>query len=174
MHLRTAAATAVLACTALLPAVGAAHAQPGGQDKDCSDFETQLEAQQVLDGDPLDFFRLDTDEDGIACESLPGTPVAASTSPSASALPNPPASTPGAPAPTTATPTTTPPTAPTLTPTAPPPSTVRPSGAPPAGVGGTADARDGGAGAVLPLGLGLTAAAVAGGVLALARRRGRG
>ncbi|THA26182.1 excalibur calcium-binding domain-containing protein [Streptomyces sp. RKND-216] len=169
MHLRTAAVTAALACAALLPAVGAAHAQPGGQDKDCSDFETQLEAQQVLDGDPLDFFRLDTDEDGIACESLPGTPVAASTSPSASALPNPPASTSGAPAP----PTTTPRTAPTLTPTASPPSTMRPSGAPPAGAGGTADA-EGGAGGVLPLGLGLTAAAVAGGVLALARRRGRG
>jgi hypothetical protein len=163
MHLRSAAATAALTCAAFLPAIGTAHAQPGGQDRDCPDFETQLEAQQVLEGDPLDFFRLDSDEDGIACESLPGTPVAATGTPTASALPNAPASTTASTSASASTP-------PTATPTtSSPPATVRPSGAPPAGVGGTA-AGDA-SGAALPLGLGLTAAAVAGGVLVLARRR---
>lgn len=38
-------------------------------DKDCSDFDTQAEAQRYLDpGDPHD---LDADDDGVACESLP-------------------------------------------------------------------------------------------------------
>jgi micrococcal nuclease len=44
----------------------------GGGDLDCSDFSTQEEAQEVLDRDPSDPNRLDgTDNDGIACESLP-------------------------------------------------------------------------------------------------------
>jgi hypothetical protein len=39
---------------------------------DCSDFSMQDEAQGVLDRDPSDPNRLDgTDNDGIACESLP-------------------------------------------------------------------------------------------------------
>src|SRR6476659_1203325 len=38
-------------------------------DYDCSDFSTQAEAQRyLLPGDP---YRLDGDNDGIACESLP-------------------------------------------------------------------------------------------------------
>ncbi|WP_293087256.1 excalibur calcium-binding domain-containing protein [Moorena sp. SIO3H5] len=40
-------------------------------DCNCSDFSTQAEAQQVLDGFPGDPYRLDRDKDGIACESLP-------------------------------------------------------------------------------------------------------
>ncbi|WP_287310494.1 excalibur calcium-binding domain-containing protein [Moorena sp. SIO1G6] len=40
-------------------------------DCNCSDFSTQAEAQQVLDGFPGDPHRLDRDKDGIACESLP-------------------------------------------------------------------------------------------------------
>jgi micrococcal nuclease len=44
----------------------------GGGDLDCSNFSTQAEAQAVLDRDPNDPNRLDgTDNDGIACESLP-------------------------------------------------------------------------------------------------------
>ena len=44
----------------------------GGGDLDCSDFPSQEEAQAVLDRDPSDPNRLDgTDNDGIACESLP-------------------------------------------------------------------------------------------------------
>jgi hypothetical protein len=42
---------------------------PGGTDYDCSDFSTQNEAQaHLLPGDP---HRLDADDDGEACESLP-------------------------------------------------------------------------------------------------------
>lgn len=44
-------------------------------DLDCSDFDSQEEAQAVLDADPTDPHRLDggTDgpADGVACESLP-------------------------------------------------------------------------------------------------------
>ena len=41
------------------------------KDCNCSDFETQEEAQEVLDADPSDPHQLDRDEDGVACESLP-------------------------------------------------------------------------------------------------------
>lgn len=40
-------------------------------DLDCADFDTQDEAQEVLDADPGDPHRLDADNDGVACESLP-------------------------------------------------------------------------------------------------------
>ena len=40
-------------------------------DLDCSDFETQAEAQAVLDADPSDPHGLDGEGDGIPCESLP-------------------------------------------------------------------------------------------------------
>ena len=40
----------------------------------CSDFETQSEAQAVLERDPSDPNYLDGEGDGIACESLPGAP----------------------------------------------------------------------------------------------------
>lgn len=40
-------------------------------DCDCGDFSTQAEAQRVLDAEPGDRHRLDGDNDGIACESLP-------------------------------------------------------------------------------------------------------
>jgi hypothetical protein len=43
-------------------------------DRDCSDFDTQPEAQRFFErvgpGDP---HRLDGDGDGVACESLPGS-----------------------------------------------------------------------------------------------------
>lgn len=40
-------------------------------DCNCSDFQTQAQAQQVLDSAPGDPHRLDRDNDGVACESLP-------------------------------------------------------------------------------------------------------
>lgn len=40
-------------------------------DCNCSDFDTQAEAQRVLNAFPNDPFRLDGDKDGVACESLP-------------------------------------------------------------------------------------------------------
>jgi len=46
-------------------------------DKDCSDFSTWEEAQQFFidnGGPEKDPHRLDMDNDGIACESLPGAP----------------------------------------------------------------------------------------------------
>lgn len=170
MYLRTAAATAALAAVIWLPASATAHAVttgpggpsgPGGADKDCSDFHTQLEAQLVLDEDPLDFFRLDLDEDGIACESLPGTKIGAGRSPSEVATPTAPATGPSPTAPTTTAPTGTASGLPL------PAATQRPTAAVPAGAGGTAA---GPADLLLPLGLALTTLAVGGGVVVIARR----
>lgn len=43
----------------------------GGSDPyDCSDFDSQAQAQQVLDNTPGDPSGLDADDDGVACESL--------------------------------------------------------------------------------------------------------
>ena len=46
----------------------------GAQDLDCSDFDSQEEAQEELDADSDDPNRLDLDSDGKACESLPSSP----------------------------------------------------------------------------------------------------
>ena len=43
----------------------------GFYDYNCSDFETQAEAQNVYDQCGSDVSRLDGDNDGIVCESLP-------------------------------------------------------------------------------------------------------
>ena len=58
------------------PAVGA-QPPPGtpgylpfAADLDCEDFANQADAQFRLESDPSDPFRLDGDDDGIACESL--------------------------------------------------------------------------------------------------------
>lgn len=39
-------------------------------DCNCSDFKTQAQAQQVLAAFPGDKFKLDGDNDGVACEGL--------------------------------------------------------------------------------------------------------
>jgi micrococcal nuclease len=39
-------------------------------DCNCSDFSTQAEAQRIFEAFPNDRFRLDGDNDGVACESL--------------------------------------------------------------------------------------------------------
>ncbi|NER98089.1 MAG: excalibur calcium-binding domain-containing protein [Symploca sp. SIO1B1] len=49
-------------------------------DCNCSDFQTQDEAQAVLDGFDGDPYRLDGDKDGIACEALPKAQVKAKAS----------------------------------------------------------------------------------------------
>jgi Excalibur calcium-binding domain len=69
MRLRsTAAAGVLLAATLSFGVTGTASAA----DLDCSDFATQAEAQAVFDATPGDPNRLDADNDGIACETLPG------------------------------------------------------------------------------------------------------
>ena len=45
---------------------------PSGPDKDCADFRTQSEAQSFFEAaGPGDPHRLDGNDDGVACESLP-------------------------------------------------------------------------------------------------------
>jgi hypothetical protein len=41
---------------------------PADGEYDCSDFDTQAQAQQVYDDDPSDPYGLDGDDDGVACE----------------------------------------------------------------------------------------------------------
>jgi micrococcal nuclease len=43
---------------------------PSDGDCDCSDFESQDQAQQILENTPGDPYRLDGDGNGVACESL--------------------------------------------------------------------------------------------------------
>ena len=58
-------------------AMGSPRYDPDGPDRDCGDFETWQESQTffVAAGGPeSDGHRLDRDNNGIACESLPGAP----------------------------------------------------------------------------------------------------
>src|SRR3712207_3313027 len=59
-------ATGLLFCGILLTV-----APSEAQDLDCSDFDTQEDAQEELESNPGDPNNLDNDNDGIACESLP-------------------------------------------------------------------------------------------------------
>ena len=101
---------------------------PAGPDRNCSDFDTWSEAQafyKAAGGPETDRHRLDSDRDGIACETLPGAPAQDTT-----ATPVPaPTDTP-VPAPTatpTPQPTDTPTPAPTATPTPRPTATPTPA-----------------------------------------------
>lgn len=59
----------LLVLVGALAALGAAPATAAAKDYDCADFANQAEAQEyLLPGDP---YRLDGDNDGIACEDLP-------------------------------------------------------------------------------------------------------
>ncbi len=53
----------------------AAEVEAAGEDRDCSDFSTQEEAQEYFEGQGGDetnnVDNLDADSDGVACESLP-------------------------------------------------------------------------------------------------------
>ncbi len=44
---------------------------PADGDYNCSDFETQAQAQSVYGSDPSYPNGLDAEDDGVACESLP-------------------------------------------------------------------------------------------------------
>ena len=101
---------------------------PAGPDRNCSDFDTWSEAQafyKAAGGPETDRHGLDSDRDGIACETLPGAPAQDTT-----ATPVPaPTDTP-VPAPTatpTPQPTDTPTPAPTATPTPRPTATPTPA-----------------------------------------------
>ena len=74
MHIRTFAVALVLAAAAAVPMAGVASAQ----DRDCTDFDTQPEAQAYFEeqgysatNDPERLDSLNGAGDGIACESLP-------------------------------------------------------------------------------------------------------
>ncbi len=85
MRNRISSLALVLGIAALLLAPDIAFAEPGSPDGpglfviqlaqaddfDCEDFETQEEAQAVLDDDPADPNNLDPNRDGIACALLP-------------------------------------------------------------------------------------------------------
>jgi hypothetical protein len=70
MRLHRCAVAIVLTAGMSVPLAGTALAA----DRDCADFATQAEAQAVLDADRSDPNGLDDDNDGIACETLPGGP----------------------------------------------------------------------------------------------------
>jgi hypothetical protein len=79
------------------------------QDLNCSDFDTQQEAQDELNANLTDPNNLDDDNDGIACENLPSgdgsTTAPPSTSPSTAPKTSPPTTkTPAIPPKTPATP----------------------------------------------------------------------
>jgi hypothetical protein len=69
MRRRTTAAAGVLITAALSFGV---PGTAGAADLDCSDFATQAEAQASFNSTPGDPNALDSDDDGIACETLPG------------------------------------------------------------------------------------------------------
>lgn len=54
------------------PGAGSGSGSTTVGDQDCSDFDTQEDAQAHLDADTSDPDRLDPDDDGVACESLAG------------------------------------------------------------------------------------------------------
>jgi hypothetical protein len=66
MRRSTAAAGVLVAAALSFGFAGTAQAA----DLNCSDFATQQEAQAVFNADPTDPNNLDSDHDGIACESL--------------------------------------------------------------------------------------------------------
>jgi hypothetical protein len=61
----------VVLATLTLVAMWSDVATVAAQDRNCSDFDTQQEAQDALESDPSDTNNLDNDNDGTACESLP-------------------------------------------------------------------------------------------------------
>ena len=59
-------------------------------DYDCADFSTQQEAQAEFESHATDVYRLDGDNDGIACESLPSSGTSYDSSDSADSYSSPP------------------------------------------------------------------------------------
>ncbi|HYH32323.1 MAG TPA: excalibur calcium-binding domain-containing protein [Pseudonocardia sp.] len=58
---------------ATTPAAAPEDEDDAERDRDCADFATQAEAQAALVGEPGDPERLDSDDDGVACEEHFGT-----------------------------------------------------------------------------------------------------
>jgi excalibur calcium-binding domain-containing protein len=81
--LTTAAAVAGLALLGPVSLASAQLATPLAADLDCKNFQYQEEAQAVLDATPGDPNNLDSDHDGIACESLPHRPQQNTSTPTA-------------------------------------------------------------------------------------------
>jgi carbohydrate-binding DOMON domain-containing protein len=127
-------------------------------DKNCSDFTYQEDAQAVYDADTSDPNGLDADKDGIACETLPNRPVTQTPTPT--------------PEPTSTA--VTPPTTSKATPTTSKPSgsqvKVKPVGGVATGGGGTSSDDSG---AFIALGGVVLVGAAAGTVLVARRRAGR-
>jgi hypothetical protein len=61
----------VVLATLTLVAMWSDVATVAAQDRNCSDFDTQQEAQDALESAPSDTNNLDNDNGGTACESLP-------------------------------------------------------------------------------------------------------
>ena len=61
----------LLFIVSILLFVGCNDDGDGCGSKNCSDFDTQPEAQAAFDGNPGCYGNLDRDDDGIPCESLP-------------------------------------------------------------------------------------------------------
>jgi hypothetical protein len=102
--LTTAAAVAGFALLSPVSFASAQLASPlAAIDKDCGDFQYQEEAQAVFDATPGDPYRLDSDNDGIACETLPHRPVQHTTTAPAPATTQPSTGTHTTPKPTTTT-----------------------------------------------------------------------
>ncbi|MEU6144475.1 excalibur calcium-binding domain-containing protein [Streptomyces sp. NPDC047081] len=80
--IRALSSTAVAILLTAGPAAVTAHAKA---DVDCSDFTYQEDAQAEFDRFPGDPYRLDEDNDGIACEWLPRKSSATSTASSTTA-----------------------------------------------------------------------------------------
>ena len=73
---RIAVATGTVLAASIITATPAFAAS--SDDYDCSDFQTQSQAQAVYDQDPSDPNGLDREGDGIACETAGGSGVSSS------------------------------------------------------------------------------------------------
>lgn len=69
---RSTATVLVTATMAIIPLAGVASAAPAA-DRDCADYPTRAAAQAALAADPSDPYRLDADNDGLACEDNAGS-----------------------------------------------------------------------------------------------------
>lgn len=69
MNVKSLVTLAVIAALAALAAFAQSPTPAAARDYDCADFANQAEAEEyLLPGDP---YRLDADDDGVACEDLP-------------------------------------------------------------------------------------------------------
>jgi hypothetical protein len=68
MRIRTMLAAVAVALLSSFALVGVASAQ---EDLDCADFPTRTEAQDEFDKNTNDPYRLDADDDEMACETFP-------------------------------------------------------------------------------------------------------